>query len=506
MILILFITTFILSLFCIFTVKKIAYKNNLTNSQQTDRWNDSNIALHGGIGFIPVFLVSSIILLWFQLDGDFRPILLIDSNSEHSILFGILAGALLMFVVGIIDDAINLNSMNKLFFQSISASIFLVFTDVIFIHNHPILNIFITYFWFIGIINAFNFLDNMDGLASGVVIVSLLAAIYFITNSSLGFDSLSCSIIFILISCVGAFWCFNFPPATIFMGDSGSLSLGFLVAAFVAPSPLNDYFLPINNNSYPLYIGTLISFSIAIVPIFDTGFVTITRLWEARKISQGGKDHTSHRLMNFGLNERKVIAFFYIYAFIGVVIAILISKYPIFWLPLFIFLLLIISLLGVYIGRIKTTRNATQISNNFPLNNQIIEAVMDIGLVTVCFYTSYIIRFGGSIADDLIQIINSSLPIIIGSSLISFQFFGIYKKKGVQISLVDYKSFLQASIGSVILSVAFVTLFLQFPDGNSRGVFLIFGLLLFPIMFISRFSLNILDRFLLKLIKINTKH
>lgn len=486
--------TFFLSLCSINLVKKIAYSKNYTNNQLEARWNKSAIALYGGVGFIPVFLVASFYILWLQFDGDYSPIFLIEKNNENAILFGILSGTLLMFVVGIIDDVISLGARIKLLFQTIGASIFLVFADVIFIHNHPLLNILVTYLWFVGIINAFNLLDNMDGLATGVVIVSLIGSIYFIVNSSLGFNSLSCLIILLLIASLGAFLSFNFPPATIFMGDSGSLSLGFLVAAFAAPSPLNDYFLPLNTNSYPIFIGTLVSFSIAVVPIFDTAFVTITRLWESRKISQGGKDHTSHRLMYSGLNDRKVVTFFYFFALTGFSIAILISKYPTFWLPLFVFLLLFMSMLGVYVGRIKIPKKTPQTFLNFPFNKQFAELLMDIGLITLCLYIAFILRFGVSPSEIQVSNLNSILPIIIGSTLISFVFFGVYNKKLVHLNFEDLILFLKVSIGAVILSIAMVTMFLQFPGGNSRSVYLIFGALLFPTTFFARFSFKILDK------------
>ena len=497
---------FLLSLCCIYCVKNIAYSKNYINNQQNDRWNEASVALYGGVGFIPIFLIFSFILLWFQLEGDYNSIYLIDKDNETTILFGILIGAFLMFLVGIIDDAKGLGAKNKLFFQSVAASIFLIFTDVIFINNHPLLNIIVTYFWFIGIINAVNLLDNMDGLASGVVIISLIAAIYFIINSSLGFEGLSWKIILLLISALAAFWCFNFPPATIFMGDSGSLPLGFLLASFIAPTSLNEYFLPINTNSYPLYIGIIISFSIAIVPIFDTAFVTITRLWDDRQISQGGKDHTSHRLVTLGLHERKVVIFFYLLALIGFGGALLLIKYPGFWLSLLIVQLLLMTLLGIYIGRIKISPETIQSNNVFPFNNQLAEVLMDIGLITLCLYAAFLIRFGAVLSESLVIILNSILPIIIGSSLVSFMFFGVYKKKWVEINLKDITTFAKASIAAVILSIALVALFLQYPDGNSRSVYLIFGLLLLVISFTSRFSFNFLERAINKFLKNKLKH
>ena len=310
--LILIAIVFFASLLGVNFVRKFAYNNNFTKSQQKDRWHKGVVALYGGVGFIPIFLLASLVYMWFQLPGDYRLILSLDRNHEILVLFGVLSGTLLMFFVGIVDDAKSLGTKNKLFFQAVATSIFLIFSDVVFIDGHPLVNTFVTYFWFIGIINAVNLLDNMDGLASGVVIISLLAAIYFILESSIGMQSFSWKIIFLLIASTIAFWFYNFPPASIFMGDSGSLSLGFLLASFCSPNPLNSYFLPVNTNSYSVFIGLAISVAIVSVPIFDTAFVTITRKLGARKITQGGKDHTSHRLLVLGAIESKVLLFFYI--------------------------------------------------------------------------------------------------------------------------------------------------------------------------------------------------
>ena len=330
------------------------------------------------------------------------------------------------------------------------------------------------------------------------LIITLIGAAYFTINTSFGLESLSLQIILILIVSIIAFLCFNFPPATIFMGDSGSLSLGFLIASFVAPSTLNDYFLPINTNTYPLYIGALISISIAIVPVFDTAFVTITRLLDSRKISQGGRDHTSHRLAGLGLHERKVITFFYFLSLTGLIISILITKYPTLWLPLVTFLLLIISMLGVYIGRIQVNFKSKNIRNFYPVNGEFALILLDIGLITLCFNAAFYLRFGITISGSSYDFLNSILPIIIGSGIVSFLFFGVYKRKWINLKYQDIWVFSKASFGAVILSLAMVTLFLKFPDGNSRSVYLIFFFLLMPTTFVSRFTFSFLDKILKK--------
>ena len=353
----LFAITFFLSFLGVYLVSKFAYINDFTVSQRDDRWHKGVIALYGGVGFIPVFILSSFFYIWFQLSGDYGFIFSLDKNHEVTGLIGILLGTSLMFVVGIIDDVRSLDFRNKLFFQVIAASIFLTFNDVLFINGYPLINTFVAYFWFIGIINAANLLDNMDGLSSGVVIISLLGAIFFILESSTSVQSFSWVIILLLIVSIVAFWFYNFPPATIFMGDCGSLPLGFLLASFCSPNSFNSYFLTANAVSYPVFFGLVISVAIVSVPIFDTTFVTFTRKLAARKITQGNKDHTSHRLLLIGVIESKVLLLFYFLSFIGVIIAILITKYPTYWALLIISLFLNMLILGVYLGRIKVTES-----------------------------------------------------------------------------------------------------------------------------------------------------
>jgi UDP-GlcNAc:undecaprenyl-phosphate GlcNAc-1-phosphate transferase len=499
----LLIITFFLSLLSIYLVKKFAYVNNFTISQQKDRWHKGVVALYGGFGFIPVFILASFFYIWLHLSGDYKLILSLDKNNEIVVLLGILLGTSLMFVVGIIDDINNLRVRNKIFFQAVAASIFLTFSDVVFIDGYPLLNTFITYFWFIGVINAVNLLDNMDGLASGVVIISLLAAIFFILESSTSVQSFSWKIILLLIASVIAFWFYNFPPASIFMGDCGSLPLGFLLACFCSPNSLNSYFLSVNSNNHSALIGLAISVAIIAVPIFDTAFVTITRKLEARKITQGGIDHVSHRLLVLGAGENKVLMFFYFLSIAGVVTAILIVKYPIYWPPLIIFLLLNMVILGIYLGSVKATKSDSDSVNFHIKGNQLAEVVLDIGIISVCFYASYMIRFGTNLSIELQDLLYISLPIVIGSSLTSFGFFGIYNKKWGYFSISDYLNFMKGVIGAMIISIAILTLFFRFPDGNSRSVFLIYSLLLFPVSFLARFSFNFLENILVKLLKIN---
>ena len=160
-------------------------------------------------------------------------------------------------------------------------------------------NIVLTFFWLVGITNAINLLDNMDGLAGGISLITALILSYFFWqagNFSLFLFSMA------LAGALLAFLIFNYPPASIFMGDSGSLFIGFTLAALaIAQRP------QASNVFAVMAVPTLLF----LLPILDTSLVTITRLLRGQSPAQGGSDHTSHRLVAFGLSERQTLSVLY---------------------------------------------------------------------------------------------------------------------------------------------------------------------------------------------------
>jgi len=158
-----------------------------------------------------------------------------------------------------------------------------------------------TFIWVIGITNAINLLDNMDGLAGGIVCIT--ASIAGILNLMIG----QLPIAYMAFAIAGAslgFLFYNFNPAKIFMGDCGSLFLGYLVAFFGVS-------IQQSSGSSSAILMLLVPISLMSIPIMDTTLVTIKRLLAGRRIDQGGRDHTSHRLVAMGLSEKKAVLILY---------------------------------------------------------------------------------------------------------------------------------------------------------------------------------------------------
>jgi UDP-GlcNAc:undecaprenyl-phosphate GlcNAc-1-phosphate transferase len=206
----------------------------------------------------------------------------------------IAACAVAVFLVGLIDDVRGLGPRIRLaveaglavvlWFENVRAGFFGI----------PALDLALTVVWIVAITNALNLLDNMDGLASGVTAIASLA--YFVIAVSQG-DYLVASLAAGLAGVSVGFLRHNFPPARIFLGDAGSLLLGFLLAVLALMIDLD-----VTNDVLRIGVQALILG----VPVFDTTLVVVSRVRGGRPVALGAQDHSSHRLAAFGLSARQV--------------------------------------------------------------------------------------------------------------------------------------------------------------------------------------------------------
>ena len=201
----------------------------------------------------------------------------------------ILACLSTLFILGLWDDKKHLSPSFKLVIQFAVAIIAAAFADVrveLFIENRIITTIF-SAFWIVLIINAFNFLDNMDGLSSGIAVI---ASSILLTAAVLHGQVFISGLTILLIGTLAGFLVFNFPPAKIFMGDAGSLVIGFFVAMLTLQTTY--YQQTVNNNWYPVLMPLIVM----AVPLYDFASVTILRISQGKSPFVGDTQHFSHRL------------------------------------------------------------------------------------------------------------------------------------------------------------------------------------------------------------------
>jgi UDP-GlcNAc:undecaprenyl-phosphate GlcNAc-1-phosphate transferase len=241
-------------------------------------------------------------------------LLLFSPRDYVSELLIVLAGAAFLSIVGLIDDRYNLGIRVRLLAQAVTALAMALLGVSIRLFGTPLLDIPLTVFWVCAITNAINFLDNMDGLAAGLTAIA--AGWFTLIAFQEGLELVSMLSAALAGSAVG-FLIYNFNPASSFMGDMGSLVLGFVLSALA---------IKLEFGQQPPGITWMVPVLVLALPIVDINLVMITRLIERRPIGMGGKDHSSHRLMAMGLSQRQTLFALYtfclIYGGIGFVVAI----------------------------------------------------------------------------------------------------------------------------------------------------------------------------------------
>jgi UDP-GlcNAc:undecaprenyl-phosphate GlcNAc-1-phosphate transferase len=280
-----FLAALVFSVLAVPVVRRIAHRYDVLDAPSARKIHASPVPLLGGLAIYVAVIVSLILLGQLEYVQQMASILI---------------GATMMSMLGVWDDKWGLRPIAKLIGQVGAASL-LYFTGVSvqFLHN-DLLDYFATVAWVVTVTNALNLMDNMDGLAGGIAAVT---SVFFFLIATLTNQNLIAPLCAVLVgACIG-FLYYNFNPASIFMGDTGSLFLGFLLAAvgiklrFPANSDIVTWMVPV------LLLG---------VPLFDTTLVTLSRIRRGIPISRGGKDHFSHRLVALGYTRREAVLILYL--------------------------------------------------------------------------------------------------------------------------------------------------------------------------------------------------
>jgi len=322
----LFLLPLTLSLLFVPFARRLASRFNLLDRPNGRKAHNDSRPLLGGLAIYLAFILT----LGIQLGGFYLfkdtaffantfPLLVRQADLLANVLpqmLAILGGATLMLVLGLLDDCRREGISYKIKFavQFLAAGLLvLVGIQTTFMPTH-FLNILVTVLWIVGITNAFNLLDNMDGLSAGV---ALIATLLLIVITGIQSQFFSAMILCILAGAVLGFLRYNFHPARIFMGDAGSLFIGFVLASLTITT---SYVVPQSASLLPVLIPVLV----LSIPIFDTLSVVLIRLREKRPVFLGDRRHFSHRLVKVGMTPRGAVIFIYlIAATIGVAAAFL---------------------------------------------------------------------------------------------------------------------------------------------------------------------------------------
>jgi UDP-GlcNAc:undecaprenyl-phosphate GlcNAc-1-phosphate transferase len=442
----------------------------------SDRWHETPTPLLGGLG---IFAGLSAGLWLAAAAGAFDPTLA---------LAGIYGGCALLFVAGFVDDLVTLSPLVKLAAQVGAAALVLATgTQVQLVGNDLIANA-VALVWLVGVTNAFNLLDNMDGLAA------TLAGIAF------GFFAIDAVTVHpndlvLAFSLAGALACAGFLPfnlrrrgrALAFMGDSGSQMLGFALAALGLASSWRVAGTTVATLVLPILVLA--------VPILDTALVTIVRLLEGRPIYQGGRDHSSHRLVRFGLSERHAVALLALiatgigasslaynvlddvrYTVVGVVVT-------------FALLVQFASFLADVERRpLPGHEAALPLSEAFAVHwRRVVEVLVDFVVITGSVLAAYAIVFGWPGTESQRHLANLTLPVVLASRYLAFIPFGLYRSIWRYAGARDAAAIASAVVCSEVVALAYMVL-TQDQRDFSRSFFIVDALICTVAIGASRFA------------------
>ncbi|OON93167.1 MAG: undecaprenyl-phosphate alpha-N-acetylglucosaminyl 1-phosphate transferase [Candidatus Epulonipiscioides saccharophilum] len=291
-----FIMAFSISLICTPIAKKIAIKFGAVAYPRNRDTHKVPIPRLGGIAIVLGFTITLIFIL---LDPDMNFL-----EDKHTI--GILIGGLIISILGILDDIYEIKSSIKLLVQILAATVAVYFGIRIQFVSVPFndllnlewLSIPVTIFWIVGITNAVNLIDGLDGLAAGVSSIASMCLMILSIHS--GHPTAVILTVILSASCLG-FLPYNFSPASIFMGDTGSTFLGYMLSLISILGLLKSY-----------TIGTVcVAILVLGLPIFDTSFAIIRRILSGRPIMSPDRGHLHHRLMDKGYSQKQAVVTLY---------------------------------------------------------------------------------------------------------------------------------------------------------------------------------------------------
>jgi UDP-GlcNAc:undecaprenyl-phosphate/decaprenyl-phosphate GlcNAc-1-phosphate transferase len=451
-------------------VRRLARRWGFVAKPKTDRWHKRSTAMMGGVA------------IWLAVITTY--LVLVPHTSAGWVVVGT---ASFLFLVGLVDDWLHIKPYQKLIGQVIGAAAVVNYGLLLPWTRSLPANMVITIFWLIGITNAINLLDNMDGLATGIAaIASAFLTFNFITSG----QPVEAMMLGIFAAALIGFLIYNSNPASIFMGDSGSMFIGFFLssAALINLSGgRSRAFVPV------LAVPILVLF----IPIFDTTFVTILRKLSGRAASQGGRDHTSHRLVALGLSEKRAVLLLYGLAALSGLLAVFVRQLkPDVSIALLAGFTLALTLLGVYLAGVKGYDEEDQVRAenesalfafliDFSYKRRIFEVLLDVMLVVLAYWSAYALQFGPFSDSPAWKLFLRTLPVLVVVRLAAFLVFGVYRGIWRYTSMDDLLAFAKAVAAGSILSMLVILFKFRF-QGFSRAVFLIDALVMLLLLAGSR--------------------
>lgn len=457
----------------------IAIRTGIVAHPRNDRWHREVVPLLGGVGIGFALLLGAIF-----------------SGIADDTVVPLLA-CMAIFAMGLVDDVLALKPFTKLIGQIAMAAAVVYFDYRLYWVDSRLLDSVLTMVWLVGLTNAFNLLDNMDGLCAGTaLVVAVMLMVGLETGASSDFARPEVAFLAVLAGAVSGFLVYNFPPASVFMGDSGALMLGFGLAMLTLGNE------GVRGSRSDVVSAIAAPVFVLMIPIFDTTLVTVLRLLAGRSPAVGGRDHSSHRLVAMGLSERSAVVVLWLLTAmgggIGLVLRSTADGVSLAAGGLFVLLMCALAFL---LARVRVYDEAhapaasatvTPITSDLPYKRRVIEVLVDASLAGAAFYAANRLRFDVEAYAANAENFYSSLPIVLTAQLVAFFVVGVYRGTWDHFKRKDRVTFLKG----VVLGVAVSQLAVLAVYGYysySISVFLIYATVLGALMITARSIVSLVE-------------
>ncbi|MGE5243994.1 MAG: hypothetical protein ACM3SQ_07180 [Betaproteobacteria bacterium] len=446
---------------------------------QEDRWHKKPTALFGGVAIVVATLVVAVAGGGLTVD-----------------LWELVACGVLIAAFGLVDDVMALKASTKLIAQVIAASALLFFGFRLEWTRSLVGDAMLTVFWIVGVTNALNLLDNMDGLCGGI---TLIAGAFLLMGLARQPGAVPAGLyLAALLGATAGFLVYNVHPASIFMGDAGSLFLGFNLAALTLIGRAA------NHGRSGVLSVVAAPVLLLLIPIFDTTLVTTARLMSGRRPSQGGRDHSSHRLVALGLSEPRAVATLWMLAAAGGATSLLLERHDQSW-SVIVLLTFVIAMIifAVYLARIRVYEDddqavragaVTPLLANFMYKRRVAEVLLDLCLIPLAYYTAYRLRFEGNLFRASYPLFLQSLPVILSSQLLALFVVGGYRGTWRYFGMMDAVVFAKGVVLGTV-GAELVILYAYRFASYSRSVFVIYAVVLMLLLAGTRASFRLIGEF-----------
>jgi UDP-GlcNAc:undecaprenyl-phosphate GlcNAc-1-phosphate transferase len=424
----------------------------LVAQPRADRWHGKATPNTGGLAIV---IASASCYLFF-------------ASGRYAV---IAACAGFVALLGFIDDRVQLRPRVKFAGQAVAVVAAMAGGVVFHVTPWAWIDLMLTFLWIAGITNAFNLIDNMDGLCAGVAVIICASRFVLALENHDGGGAL---LLAILAGSVLGFLIFNHQPAKIFMGDCGSMFVGFSLGALAIASPAQHKRLIVSTLFYPA-----LAF---LYPIFDTVLVSVLRRSAGTPISVGGRDHSSHRLVSLGLTERKAVWLLWLLAAAGAGAGLLSYAMPLGVLAIAVLLVSGVSVFGIFLAALPAYAipdtapvRAKWIRRLTPSLRAGVTLIIDTLLAGVALLAAFLIRWENAFTGPPLQQFLFSLPIVMGFHALASVAFRTFDSGWRWFGLRDLLALVRCAAASS--AAAITTLWFLGMRDYSRGVVLLYAFL-----------------------------